>query len=488
MALSVSLLATPPARAEEPADALPGSPKPSGLGLSPDAPPKPAAPGGRAPSYGAPAEDQGDWSFRFGGKFEFATSVGIFERDDPRPGQSDLVLRTPAVTQGYQPFQRGARAGLFLVYGNALVSGTVSFGVGATGREHEGYYSPQQAPNVEQAYLTITPQPLGRLRLHAKVGAFTEAYGSPGQWGWGLFGPLIATRGYGEVINAEYEASSELRFTLAHGVLSVPGVPENYVRGTFTGWNETGVSTFGHHGHVGFNLQNKYVFKLHYAHMEGTDERRLLQIPHDGTLDVYVAEAHYYPGHFGQIGVSGAYWDLDHANAVHDGIWWALDWTQGGKDMATQFLGPGSMGSGKIAAVSAQYELSLARILWHPLPFDGRSPDLGIIIAGVRHWTIESGNDDFSGTSGYMIGTELDYRMLPWFSGLLRGYGRRRHSALGSWEAFSISPGVSFRADWQSAFRIELFYTRHFYSDAVDNNSEDPLDRNVVSLGGQVEF
>jgi len=205
-------------------------------------------------------------------------------------------------------------------------------------------------------------------------------------------------------------------------------------------------------------------------------------------MDVYVAEGHWYPDQYGQLGVSGGLWRFDDAVSVHDGIWWGIDWTLGAKDMASKFLGINSGYTGRIAAVSAQYEFSLARILWHPLPFDGRSPDLGIVLAAIHHWTLRSNNPDYEGTKGFKYGAEFDYRMLSWLSATLRTYGQGRHADFGRWEAYSLSPGVAFRGDWQSAFKIEVVYTRHFYSDRVDANSEDPLNRNVLSMGAQVEF
>ena len=50
------------------------------------------------------------------------------------------------------------------------------------------------------------------------------------------------------------------------------------------------------------------------------------------------------------------------------------------------------------------------------------------------------------------------------------------------------TPGLAFRSNWQSTDRIELIYTRRFYSNAVDNNPARPLDRNVLALGAYINF
>src|SRR6185369_7332767 len=50
---------------------------PRGLGLSPEAPPVPPAPGGRAPSFGAPTPAGDQPLFRFGGNLYAWEAVGI---------------------------------------------------------------------------------------------------------------------------------------------------------------------------------------------------------------------------------------------------------------------------------------------------------------------------------------------------------------------------------------------------------------------------
>ena len=83
-ALALRCLSTNTARADDakskdPPDAIPGSPRPFGLGLSPEAPPVPPAPGGRAPSFGAPIND-GQWSLQIGGRIAGFEAVGIGRR------------------------------------------------------------------------------------------------------------------------------------------------------------------------------------------------------------------------------------------------------------------------------------------------------------------------------------------------------------------------------------------------------------------------
>ena len=77
-----------------------------------------------------------------------------------------------------------------------------------SGADYNGYYNPQLGPSFGQAYLTITPEAIGNLHLSWRVGAFVEVYGGPGQWGWGIFGPLLGVRGMGETTSADIDELS----------------------------------------------------------------------------------------------------------------------------------------------------------------------------------------------------------------------------------------------------------------------------------------
>jgi hypothetical protein len=341
------------------------------------------------------------------------------------------------------------------------------------------------------------------------VGGFTEAFGGPGQWGWGIYGPLLAIRGYGETVRGEYTYSQDTRLTFAHGFVVAPQFEEDFVRGTYTGWTEVGRSTFVHHAHAGISYKNVLTVNAHVAFGDGTDEREWLGVTteeavenetanleegedpvfaEDGDMDVYIVDGRYLADPYGQVGLAAGLWDFNNGFSVHDGIWWGLDWTQGGREMLNKFVGPASGGDGKLFAISGEYNLSLARLLWHPLPFDGRSPDIRISVAGIKYWAVETDDPDFKNSGGHMMGTEIEYQMTSWFSTRLRAYGEKRHTALGPWEAYNVSPGLSFRGDWASRDRIELWYSRIFYSSRADNNPAEPLDRNILALGATFQF
>jgi hypothetical protein len=510
--------ATPAARA------LPGSPRPPGVGLSPEAPHSAPAAGGRAPSFGAPTKRDA-LAFNLGGSIFAWEAVGFGARPStPAPNQIDSpILHVPALVEGRQPNWSTTGGSLFINYGSSVVSATVNAVFNATGKERQGFYNATNGPSMGQAFLTINPAPIGQLQLQLRVGGFTESFAGPGQWGWGLFGPMLATRGYGFSATGQYPYSDQLLTTFEVGLQGVPGVPEDFVRGEYTGWLDTGINSLVMHAHAGVIYQNQYTFRLHYARAYGFDERTFLtQEPRDGKMDVLLLETRYVASPFGQLGVTFGFWNFDDANRVHDSIWWGLDWTKGGTDMLRDYIGLGGTptgfcypvpvagivvgepvpctgvgdggpvldvnGTGKLFAISAEYDTSLAQQLWHPRPFNGTGPDIRLALAATAHFTLDSGDPLFDGANGLLLGAQIEYQMLRWLSAPLRFFGEDRDFQFGRYRVYSISPGISFRTDWQSTDRIELIYTRRFYNSAVDDNPARPLDPSVLALGAYINF
>jgi hypothetical protein len=235
---------------------------------------------------------------------------------------------------------------------------------------------------------------------------------------------------------------------------------------------------------------------------------------HNGRMDVYVLESHLQTDPYGQLGVSGAFWRFNHGFQVTDGIWWSLDYSAGGREMSNKYLGPNSRGNGQIAAIAVEYDVSMARIFRYPEPFNGNGPDVRVALAFNHAWTLETQDPDFHGATGYLVGGDVEYVMLPWLSAIVRVYGENRDAARltftgryvdssgnesptgvaeyrhsrGRWSAFNVTPALAFHSDWLSPDRIELGYSRYFYSGLADNNSARPLDRDVVTLGARLTF
>jgi hypothetical protein len=415
---------------------------------------------------------------------------------------------------GKIPFWGGAGATLNLQYGTRYVTAFASYYFRVNRPEYYGYSNPQQGPSFGLAYLLVTPEPIGSLRLNFRIGGFVEVYAGPGQWGWGVFGPLLGLRGYGETSNGEWDLNRDVRLTFTHGLLAVPGVPADFARGDYNGWIETGVSAYVNHAHLGVVLKNQYTLRLHYAATYGTDERVLPQrtflqtAPADGQWNTYLAEARWQADPWGQVGVTGGLYDFQRAASVGDGTWWAVDWTQGSREMINKFLGPASGGTGKVAVIGAEYNFSVSRILWAPRSFNGDAPDLRIAIAGMLTRTVATADPIFKNMTGRYFGVETEYRATSMFSLTFQAYGEDRDVGVasyglpagttsdpslysiapGHWTVYSLNPGIAFRTDWFSTDRIQLIYGRRFYSGAADPNSAQPLDRHMIALGGYITF
>jgi hypothetical protein len=494
------------------ANALPGSEIPPALGLSPQAPPVPSAPGGRAPSFGAPSEKSAS-TFRIGGRFYGYEAFGVGRQPYPgAPNYSGTSLHSQPVFAGKLPYWGGAGATLNVSYGTPTLSAFATYYFMANGKEYQGYYNPGQGPGFGTAYLQWTPDAIGGLHLKFKAGGLIENYGGPGQWGWGIFGPMVALRGYGETSSGDWDVTRDLHITLTQGVLVSPGVHEDFPRGNFNSWLETGVSGWLHHAHVKLDYLNQYHFLLHYVSAHGTDERTHVQTglktdKHpDGRLDTYLAEFGWDAQPWGHLGATGGLYDFHDATSVGDGVWWAVDYTKGANEMINKYLGANSNGNGKVAVIGAEYDFNLASLLWYPRTFTSMAPGLDVRVAGMITRTVATDDPNFKNATGYFFGLESEYRMTSLLSLTLKGYGESRQANLDvvvidiggtdprvdtlhrRFEVYSINPGIALHSNWTSLDRIEVIYSRRFYSGAADFNSAKPLDHHSIAVGGYVSF
>ncbi len=506
------------ARADEPApvaNALPGSALPPALGLSPQAPPVPPAAGGRAPSFGAPT-DKSSSSFSLGGRFYGYEAFGLGRKPtSAHPDYSGTPLHAPPVFASKLPFWGGAGATLNLTYATPTLTAYATYYFRVNGQEYLGYHDPMSGPGFGSAYIQYTPSPINGLNLKFKVGALIENYGGPGQWGWGIFGPMAALRGYGETSSADWDVTRNMHLTLTHGVLVTPGVHENFPRGEFNGWLETGISSWLHHAHVKLDVSQLHLL-LHYVSAYGVDERTKLQNSlrtddhSDGRMDTYLAEIQWDPAPYGHLGITGGLYDFRKAFSVGDGTWWAVDYTKGAGDMINKYLGANSNGSGKVAVVGFEWDFNVATILWYPRSFTNNAPGLDVRIAGMLTRTVETDDPLFKDATGYFFGLETDYKFSKHVFLTFKGYGESREADLNvtvldetianpvnqaqlrplhrRFEVYSLNPGIAFRSNWGSQDRIEIIYSRRFFSDAADFNSAKPLDHHSIAVGGYVTF
>ena len=131
--------------------------------------------------------------------------------------------------------------------------------------------------------------------------------------------------------------------------------------------------------------------------------------------------------------MSGGLYDFEHAAAVGNGVWWAVDWTQGAREMINKYLGTASAGNGKVAVIGAEYDFSVSPILWAkarnpPRRFNGQAPDLRVAIAAMLVRTIATDNRLYKNATGYFVGLDTEYRMTSKFSVTFQAYGESRDS------------------------------------------------------------
>jgi hypothetical protein len=446
--------------------------------------------------------------FRIGGRFSAWGRFGIGREGNGGPtGDDGPPLHTPAVIAGPDPIYAGTAATLNFQYGNQTLMAFVSYEVSLAGAEWEGYERAENGARVRTAYLAVTPAPMGAMRLRFQVGAFPAQYGAPGPWGWGMFGPLIAVKGYGGIASLDYDLPDNKILSFEYGLSAVPLVPEQFVRGTYTEWPEVGISSITNHAHAGISFSNKYFVKLHAALDQGRNFRRyidddqntpnVVEKKPDGRMIATALELRWVEDPFGQFGITPAYWNFRDAMQVHDGIWWGTYWTAGGRDLTRRHLGPVSNGTGQFMAVSAEYDFSLSRILKSPEPFDGNGPDLRVALGFLPYWTLKTDDPNLKGADGYSVGASFEHVLLSWLSTTYRFFGESRDTAIGSiddtfqrgrWSSYNLSLGLALHSDWQSRDRFELAYSRYFYSALADNNPEQPLDKEVFTLGASLAF
>jgi hypothetical protein len=492
------------------ASGLPGSELPPGLGLSPQAPPVPPAPGGRAPSFGAPTEKSTS-SFSLGGRFYGYQAYGIGHKPaSASPDYSGTPVHVPPLFASKLPYWGGAGATLNVTYTTPTLTAYASYYFRANGQAYQGFHDAQAGAGFGSAYILYTPSPINGLSLKFKVGALIENYGGPGQYGWGIFGPMAALRGYGETSSAEWDVTRDVHLTLTHGFLATPGVPEKFPRGEYNGWLETGISSWLHHGHVKLDV-NQFDFLLHYISAHGVDERVKLQNSlrtddhADGRMDTYLAEFKYEAQPWGQAGVTGGLYDFRHAYSIGDGIWWAVDYTKGASDMINKYLGANSNGNGKVAVVGFEWDFNIATLLWYPRSYTGQAPGLDVRIAGMMTRTVQTDDPLFKNATGYFFGLETAYNFSKHLFLTFKGYGESREANLNvtvldetnqaqmrplyrRFEVYSLNPGIAFRSNWLSQDRIEIIYSRRFFTTAADFNSAKPLDHHSIAVGGYVTF
>lgn len=488
--LLVSLCTSAPALAE---DEQPKRDLPR-IGMAPGEPQvrsaPPTIPFGLAPS--ASKENVLD----FHGYMLLPLRIGILKRDDPNPGQTSTAIHAPPlIPQDQHAFEYlgvvpDPWVQLNITYGNQVVAGTVILAA-ETLTDADGIYNPPTQLGIKDAFIAVNLSDPAGLPLEIKVGAVTGRYGAMGSYDAGRYAtPLIArTNMIGETITAAFEFD-KTSLVLEQGIGGQLGRPPEGI--VPAGWNdfadpEVGAS-FVNHLHGGFNFYDIGQFGLHYFTAWSQDDTVSSGVIPDGRINVYGADLRLTLGQYGHLYTGLARTDLTNSNTVA-GVIEILN-ARGGPEIMEEYLGPNSQGDGALTTYGAQYDFSVARMVYGDL-FQGESPDLRGSLFGVGT-KVQSDDPDYDDVTKLKVGAELTYNLMSWF-GVSGRFDHVRLDMDNDRAAFSvISPRLLFHTDWQSRDEFALQYSRFIYgSDVIVKTGYPPTpdpsaspDQDVFSLSG----
>lgn len=462
------------------------------LGLDPGEPDVRSAP--PATPFGILPATSKDYVLDFHGYVLLPMNLGLEKRVDPVTGQPGTVLHTPPlIPQDYTRFQyTGVVPSPWLqlnfTYGNSTLAGTVILASSAA-TEAEAFYDPARQLGVSNAYVTLNLSKQVGTLFQVRGGAMQERYGSMGAFDLGRYAtPLIArVNSVGETVTAGFKtglATVVLEEGIGSQLGRMPtGMPSE-------GWNDfadpnAGASYVGH-VHGGLSLAGRLQFGLHYISAWSQDDQNLAGTLARGHINVLGTDARLTAGRGGHFYVGFAQTKATNASVV-GGIIEVLN-ARGGDGLVAEYLGPNSSGNGELTTFGAQYDLSVARMLYGD-EFRGKNPDILFSLFGIGT-KVKSDDPNYNGVLKLKGGAEATYTMASWF-GLSGRFDHVRQDNALNRRAFTIySARMLFHTGWRSRDEFALQYSYFVYGREVyveggyppaDNPSLIP-DRHVISL------
>jgi hypothetical protein len=484
---------------------LPGYRRYIGLGQSPYTPPVAALPGGFTPGYGAPMPPK-SWTFTFAGSANVSAQYSGMSRRNPTPDQSSFVLHTPPRTiEEWSSFTSsstvpGHWVSLRFIYGTSKVSANFSVDT-YNPTEPTSYFQMGSQSYINNAYLSFTPDPIGKFKLRTNAGQFVSSYGVLGKYGGGVYvNPLAGTlRGIGETTTLEYELTDKITLSADHGIMStrdgtppindVPMVSNGYKRSYWAG-------AYVNHAHLGLKLAGPYevVAELHYITNFSHDERSqsLADNPQTPEIDesyvkdphirVYAADVRISHDVWGILGVGVSYIQAKHSYPLKGILTYGGD----GEWLTDRWFGVTTGGSGQLLVGAINYGVSLGRIVAYPTPFSGNGPDL-VINTGL-HWTKTwTDYEPYNGRIRWKGAIDGLYTFMRYM-----GVGMRvdhiAPNSKDSGESYNVlATRLQFKTDWSSRETLSLIYGKWFYGPNTRNEgtglrTPDRLDDNLFAL------
>jgi hypothetical protein len=165
---------------------------------------------------------------------------------------------------------------------------------------------------------------------------------------------------------------------------------------------------------------------------------------------------------------------------------------QGGPDLVSEYLGANSNGNGSLVNFGAQYDVSVARLLYGDV-YTGKSADVLVSVFGIGA-KVSSHDSTQDGVMKLKAGAEVTYAFLPWM-GISERFDHVRLNMSDSTQAFSIfSSRLLFHTNWLARDEITLQYS--YFSDGAHvyvRNGFPPVvdpsttpDAHVFTLAGTV--
>ena len=439
------------------------------LGLSPGEPQvRSATP---ATPFGIQPAGSKELALDFHGYLLLPAYVGVHERETTAPGQSSTVLHSPPLmAQDLRSFEYTGVVPtpwlqLNFLFGNSTLYATAILS-GTSAMDAAGYHNVTDQMGVSDAFVTADLTKSFGFPFQLNVGAMTGRYGAMGAWDAGRYGtPLIArTNTIGENIVTGYRLG-DFFLVLEQGLGGQLGRPAPDV--VSNGWNDFADgnvgATFVNQVHLGVAYRDLARLGLHYISAWTQDDlSQGGQLP-NGRITVLGADLQVTAKRAGHLYLGAAHTQATSAGSVSGAI--EIMNARGGPELIEHYLGPASNGNGSLSTFGAQYDLSVARLVFGDL-YQGLSPDILVSLFGVGTY-VKSDDAAYDGVFKIKGGGEVTYLPLSWL-GVSERFDHVRLHGGDSKQAFSISSSrLLFHPGWKSRGELALQYSHFIYGTEV---------------------
>lgn len=478
------------------------------LGTTPYRPPYPLPSNVSIPYHGPIKSD--DWVFQVSGYISAALRFSFDRRQKPNDHQTAVMTHVdPSVVEEWATFTStasvpGSSGDLQLSYGNKHVTAHVR---AWTWRPMQGTSFFELGPMafLRDAYVSVRPNPILGVRIHAKVGMYGDTYGALGKYGNGLYSnPLIANiRGIGETLTLEYNLSDGVVMALEHGFMgNLNGwVPRDVAPDGGNRFNPANPASFTNHLHLAFSNRTEPALRLalHFVDNWSQDDRNFLPYdnrdtrafnemePTDGRVRVFGFDARMDHRVYGYLAFGMAYIQGRDSFFLED----VETYGGHGRHLSDRWYGDVSGGNGEMLVGAINYGFSVGKIINPSFPGDG--PDI-LVNAGLHMaTTLNTVAEPFDGRFRHKYALDVEYVWLPWLS-LAGRVDRVVPNSKDPEETFHVlAPRLVFRTAWQTHEYIALRYAKWFYGprtriEGTGERSISRLDSHMLALDFGIYF